>query len=211
MKLFGGIALAAILAVSGVISTGVVAQSLTPDQIRGMIDQKVSTLNPYQELLNDADPSRSLAAMQIMLESGDRDLARMALEFGLLSPNAAVKRTAFESFLTTGPVFSIRFDGKGVKSSDYASRIRNNWDGNLSPENIGYWRISVGSFLPEKKCFADTYYTSDCFVTVNSDGIFLTPKYMSARGVIGDDGVLAGVASITSVGEPVPFRIQLLD
>lgn len=44
-----------------------------------MVDQQMSNLNPYQELLNNPDPARSLAAMKVMLESGDEALVRMAL------------------------------------------------------------------------------------------------------------------------------------
>lgn len=180
-----------------------------------MVDQRVSALNPYQELLNDPDPARSLSAMQIMLESGDAELTRMALEFGLLSPNPAVKRTAFESYLASAPVFSIRFDGTKVKSAHFDNAMKSYWSGNVTPERIGYWRIKVGEYLPEGNCFVNTTDGRGCFVTVNADGIFLTPYHngqtMSARGVVGDDGAIAGFATIPRVEEPVPFTIRLLD
>lgn len=211
MNLGRRIVAAALAAGIGVLAGGVAAQSLSPEEIKAMVDQRVNALNPYQALLNDPDPARSLGAMQIMLESGDKELIRMALEFGLLSPSAAVKRAAFESYLASGPIFSIRFDGSEIKDSDYDNRMRNDWNGNLQPDRTGYWRIGVGAFLPEKKCYASTSYDNECFVTVNADGIFLTPRNMSARGLIGDDGVLAGFASLAYVDQPAPFVIQLLD
>lgn len=187
------------------------AQSLSPDDIRSMVDQRISNLNPYQELLNDPDPARSLAAMQIMMESDDPELVRMAMEYGILSPNPTVKRTAFESFLETGPVFSIRFDGTDAKDEDFPGQIRRYWSGTAMPDKTGYWRIAVGEYLSDRQCYANTYNTNDCFLTVNSDGVFFTPQRMNGRAIIGDDGRLVGIANIENVGDPVPFTVQLID
>lgn len=187
------------------------AQSLTPEEIEAMVNQRISDLNPYQALLNDPDPARSLAAMKIMLESGDDALERMALEYGLVSPNPTVKRTALEGFLTTNPILSIRFDGANVKDSSYPSVIKNSWNGTLTSDATGYWRIAVGGYLDDKRCFANTYRTSECFITVNSDGIFLTPDYMNGRGTVSDSGALIGQATLARVEDVVPFSVQLID
>lgn len=210
---------AIVLTCLGLACGGVMAQSLTPEQIKAMIDQRMNTLNPYQELISDPDPARSLAAMQIMLESGDKHLRRMALEYGLLSPDPAVKRAAFESYLATGPIFSIRFDGSRVKSDRFQTAVTEYWHGHMTPDRVGYWRIQVGEYHPEPNCFANTDAGDRCFVTVNSDGIFLTVQSSSgagtlnARGTIGDDGVLSGFATFLrwNVDEPTPFSIKLLD
>jgi hypothetical protein len=186
------------------------AQTLTPEEIAAMIDQRMSDLNPYQELLNDPDPARSLEAMRIMINSGDQDLQRMALEYGLLSPNAATKRAAFESLLTRKPIFSIRFDGTDITDSYFDRRMRD-WNGTLDTDRIGYWRVPVGDFYEKGRCFAQVDDTDHCMVTINADGIFLTPYYMNARAEISNSGMLVGDASINGVPKPVPFSIRLLD
>ncbi|WP_240989123.1 hypothetical protein [Salipiger mangrovisoli] len=176
-----------------------------------MIDKRMSDLNPYQELLSDPDPARSLAAMEIMLESGDENLKRMALEYGLLSPISTVKRIAFETFLKTKPIFSIRFDGANIESAQYVTRMRD-WNGTLDADGIGYWRIPVGEYHEKNRCFGEaSYRPNDCFVTVNSDGIFLTPYGMNARATISDTGSVTGVASLNNVTEPVAFTIRIID
>lgn len=200
------LAVAAIMAFAAPVQ----AQSLSPDEIRRMVDERIDKLNPYQALLNDPDPARSLAAMQIMLESGDKELVRMALEFGILSPNPTVKRTAFEGWLTNAPILSIRFDGSGVKDKQFPNIVRSNWNGTING-TVGYWRIAVGNYLPEHKCYANTVRPDRCFITVNSDGIFLTADYLNARGTIAEDGQLTGSGSMYQVDEPVPFSIQLID
>ncbi|MEP4037537.1 hypothetical protein [Pseudophaeobacter sp.] len=193
-----------------VVGTSAVSQSLTPEQIAAMVDQRVNDLNPYQALLNNPDPERSRLAMQVMLESGDAELARMALEFGLLSPNPNVKRTAFEGWLTGSPILSIRFDGAEVKDSSYPGIIKSNWNGTLDG-TTGYWRVAVGEHLKENRCFANTFNREKCFITVNGDGLFFTPNNMNGRGVLQDDGSIAGVAALHNVDEPVPFSIKILD
>ena len=149
--------------------------------------------------------------MEIMLESGDDSLERMALEYGLLSPNPTVKRTALEGFLSTSPVLSIRFDGAKVKDSQYSSRIKRDWQGTLTSDATGYWRIAVGGYLDDKKCYANTFSPNDCFITVNSDGTFLTPRHMNGRGTVSDSGALVGQATLDDVDDVVPFSIQLID
>ncbi|MAM73412.1 MAG: hypothetical protein CMO29_06365 [Tistrella sp.] len=203
--------LAAVAAAASIYAHTADAQSLTPEQLRALVDKRVTALNPYQELLNDPDPARSLAAMQIMLESDDAELTRLALEFGLLSPNPSVKRAAFESFLKTRPIFSIRLDGRAVKDNDFTGVIRDRWNGNVTPEKIAYWRIGVGDYSPDKRCYVNANAGNECFVTVNADGIFLTASYLNARGIIGDDGAIAGSATLGAVDEPVPFAIKLLE
>jgi len=191
-------------------ATFVSAQSLTPEELTALIDKRVKALNPYQNLLNDPDPDRSLAAMQIMMESGDKDLMRMALEFGLLSPNLSVKRIAFETWLSSGPVMSFRFDGTDIKDRHYSNTVRSSWNGTIDG-TTGYWRIQVGKRIEEKRCYANTYDIDKCFITVNSDGVFLTPRSFNARGALTDDGRLDGVGSMYNVDEPVPFSVQLID
>lgn len=205
MKLLGASVLALCLA------TGFTqAQSLSPDEINKMIEERVSNLNPYQALLNHPDPERSRMAMQIMLESKDADLTAMALEFGLLSANPEVKRLAFETWLSSRPILSIRFDGSEVTDRDFVSMIRGSWSG-TADEKIGYWRIPVGNYLEESRCYASTDRQNECFITVNADGVFLTPSRLNARATISDDGQLVGSGSLSNVSEAVPFTVQLLD
>lgn len=186
------------------------SQSLTPEQITAMVDQKMNELNPYQSLLNDPDPERSRLAMQVMLESGDAELERMALEFGLLSPSTAIKRTAFEAWLKTGPVLTIRFDGTDVESRNYPGNNKNYWNA-AQDGKMMYWRIAVGDFLEEKKCFENTYDRGKCFITINSDGIFFTPGRLNGRANLTDEGSIVGTSNMSSVGEPVPFSIKIMD
>lgn len=207
MRTFRRILLGAIL--SAPVAVSVSAQNLTADEINNLIDDRVNNLNPYQAILNDPDPERALAGMQIMLDQGDETLRRMALEYGLLSPNPTVQRIALEGFLNSNPVLSIRIDGTQVDDeAAFRKWIPDVWNGTVDGVMIGYWRINVDGFNDDAKCYVAG---RDCFITVNSDGVFFTPSRMNGRAEISDEGTLAGSATFYGVEQPVPFSVQLLD
>lgn len=201
------LAIAALILASSVMHAS--AQSLSAADLQKLVDERIANINPYQSVLNDPDPERSRIAMQIMLESGDAALVRMALEFGILSPNPTVKRVALEAWLATGPILTFSFDTLKLQGNNVKESIRNNWNGVLA-ENVGYWRIPVGPFLEEKKCFVQVG-GEGCFITVNSDGVFLTPERMNARASVSETGVLEGVATVNGNSESVPISIRLID
>lgn len=192
-------------------ATPLTAQSLTPEELRALVDERVSQQNPFEELLNDPDPARSLAAMEIMLESGDSDLVRMALEFGLLSTDSTVKRTALESYLRSKPVLSFRFDGSEIESSWFDSQMKGS-DATMTTERIGYWRMPVGEYDADKLCYKHTTHDT-CFISVSPDGLLwqTTNSRVTGRFTIGDGGYLEGSTVLQNIDQPVPTTAQLLD
>jgi hypothetical protein len=191
------------------------AQSLTPEQLQAMIDERVNAQNPYRAFLADPDPERSLAAMQIMLESGDPDLVRMALEFGLLSPNPTVRRIAVEAFMASGPVLSLRLDGTEVEDNNYTSFVRGPLAGTLDADGVGFARLDVREISEDGTCYTDD--RQRCLFTINSDGVFLSAHLgyndprLNARMVVNDAGQLEGFATLYNVADPVPVTIELID
>lgn len=186
------------------------AQSLTPEQLKALIDERVAAQNPFAEMLNDPDPVRSMAAMEIMLESGDDHLIGIALEFGLLSTNPSVKRTAVEAYLASNPVLTVRIDGENVENRNYPSTISQQ-KGTLTPEGIGYVRVQVGDYDPAQKCYLSVV-KKECLFTSNSDGIIMSNDgWMTGRLVIGEAGVLNGSANLYNVTGAMPISIKLLD
>jgi len=187
------------------------AQSLTAEQLEALVDERVAAQNPFEELLNDPDPARSLAAMEIMLESGESSLVRMALEFGLLSTDPTVKRTALESYLRSKPVLSFRFDGSEIESSWFDSQMKGA-NATMTTERIGYWTMPVGEYDAENLCYKHTTHDT-CFITVSPDGLLwrTTNGRVSGRFTIGEGGFLEGSTMLQNVNQPVPTTAQLLD
>lgn len=192
------------------VAASVNAQSLSVADISAQIDQQLADLNPYAELLNDPDPARAMAALEIMLDSGDENLVHMALEFGLLSPNAQVQRTALEAFLSTRPVLTVSFDGSKVDRNNFSGRMSGNHKATVDVDSVAYMQANISGFDEENDCYTQTN-ASGCFLTVNSQGVFLSENGLRGVGNIGNDGVLRGSATVRFIDEAIPFAIQLLD
>ncbi|MEM6727379.1 MAG: hypothetical protein AAF618_02655 [Pseudomonadota bacterium] len=212
MSLCRSLFASACIALSGA-SAG--AQSLTPEEVAALVDQRLNELNPYQSLLADPDPDRSFAAMQIMLESGDPVLMRMAIEFGLLSPNSAVRREAVEALLSSGPILTVVIDASGSEDLRNFGWNINRLAGTSDAENKGYIRLAVGEKSEEAECFL-WRETSTCLFTVNADGVFLNVENSGTRFVVSrltsdDAGNLVGSATLYNTKGSFPASIRLID
>jgi len=177
-------------------------QSLTPEELQGLIDERLNTPNPYEALLTDPDPERSLAAMEIMLESGDPDLTSMALEFGLLSPNPAVRRIAVEGYFLTQPTLAVTLDGSQASSEDAFYRLVDRFDGTIDANGVAYMRFGVGPLSEDGSCFVEPNGSS-CGIFINNSGTFLTVyvgssgPFVNTRLTLNDAGQLVGLATIS--------------
>lgn len=184
------------------------AQTLTPEELRALVDERVAALSPYEELLADSDPQRSMAAMEIMLESGDPDLQRMALDHGLYSPNPRVRESAVTAFLQTEPVLQIVLDGSGIEDVDYGRYVRTN-GGSISADGTGTLSLRIGPFDAEAACFP--YVVGKCALRINGNAILVRLSGYWSPAVLGDDGVLRGEANLAKVDTPVPYSIAIGD
>lgn len=187
------------------------AQTMTPEEILAQIEAKVSAQNPYQALLNDPDPDRSLAAMEVMIESGDPQLGQLAVEFGMLSANPEVRRTALHGIMSTQPVLTLVLDGTEIENSNFDNTIQRFLAGSVSGENVGFAPIAFGPWNPEESCYI--YRAANaCGLTVNAQGFFL--KIQDTASVqlnFVEDGSLAGSGFLYNVGNGVPMTMRLID
>jgi hypothetical protein len=187
------------------------AQSMSPEEILAEVEARVSAQNPYAALLNDPDPARSLAAMQVMLESGDADLIRMATEFGLLSPNPSVQRSAVQGILATGPNLTVRLEGGDDEA--FRSTVEDRLGGAVNAEDVGFATFPVGNFDATQSCYLWRGNTP-CLIQISPEG-YLIRAWNAAhmRGMLSVDGEgrLAGTMTMQNVDSPVPATIRLID
>lgn len=201
---------ASALLFAGLCSGPLMAQSLTVEELRAKIDQRVAAVNPYQELLADPDPARSMAAVEIMLESKDVVLERMAIEFGLLSSSPAVRRRALDAYLAAGPSLTMRLDGSKTESPSFAQLLRGSWRGSVDADGVAYTTWKVGGFDESEGCYLFEGY-SQCFVKVSANGVAISGSNLSAQLQNDGSGTLSGVASLGGVTESIPITIDLVD
>ena len=188
-----------------------VAQSLSPDDLRKKVDEEVSQLNEYIKILNDTNPERSAAAVRIMMTSGNPVLERMAREFAIYSPHSIIQRTALEAFFTTGPNLEIRLDASSLKEEQnsnfnyYVRQVSGTIEGNTK----AFFNIKVGPFNKESGCWV--YYANSgwCLIRLSESSVSLNIFGKWNRLILDDGGVLRGMADIHTSLEPVPVEVNV--
>lgn len=185
-------------------------QSLSAADILGKVEQKTQATNEYQKLLNDPDPARSMAAMEVMLESGDTQLQRMALEFGIYSPNPVVKRLALEGHLKTQPVFSIVFDGSKLKANEI-EQLKNHVSGlggSVNDGQKGFASIKVGDFDAAEACYKESTH-GKCLFRLDDRGQAIRILQTWIPLAFNDNGELSGVGLLPYMETPVGIVVPV--
>jgi hypothetical protein len=185
------------------------SQSLSAADILAQVDQKVGGLNEFQQLLNDPDPARSMAAMQIMLGSGDVELERMALDYGIYSPNPIVQRTALEAFFDTHPVLNAYFkQAEGEKNGDFAY-YASDASGSVLNDGRAYIPYKIGKYDVDKMCWVKAQKASDCRIRISDEGVSLAIWEKWHALSLNEQGQLVGSGGFPNSNKPVTTEIQI--
>ncbi len=189
---------------------GASAQSLSVEEIRAKVDQSLRDLGSYQELLADPDPARSSAAMKVMLESGDAELQRIALDYGLYSPNPVVRRKALEGFFASEPRIEVFIEGgsiNGTSSWDRLNAAVRAYGGSLNASNTAYFTWKIGKYDAGGECFLDSEGKS-CVVRITDSGVSIRPWDAWLLLTPNEEGSLIGAVAISNAGR-FPLRIPI--
>jgi len=179
------------------VSSAVFAQSISVADLRAQIDARVGGLNEYQELLNDPDPARSVAAMEIMMGSGDPALVKMAKDYGIFSPSPAVRKAALDGYFSSGPVLEMRFDASTMDDFGYITRVLGPIDGSVAGNGVGFVSVKLGDWIDNKSCYSapvyDRLFLEDgCFLRNSENGVSLYLWNVWWFLVLDDEGALVG-------------------
>lgn len=184
---------------------------LSAEELAAVIDNRVSELAPYQALLNDPDPDRSRAAMEIMLASGDSALVQAAIQFGFQASDTTLQRMSAKAVLDTGVPLTIELSGVPEdEAANFSERVRGYHKAAVSPDGVAYVSIAIGEFDPDKGCYK-TQGNSTCIASLNADGIFITHGQLDARLGFGVGGALSGAAAIPNVDTPLVAELRLTE
>ncbi|MDF2143274.1 hypothetical protein [Paenirhodobacter sp. CAU 1674] len=186
------------------------AQSLSVADLQKQIDAEVNKGNEYTTLLNDPDPKRAQAAMKVMLGSGDPDLISIALDYGLYSPDLAVRGAALKGLLDSKPrldVFLTMTDPKNgfPKAVDYMFKVVTNAEGiATAPVRVTGKDEQLDCYTGELVKYAD----NTCLIQVRPEVIRVRLGYNWSEVRLNDDGALIGEVMLSN-GQMAPVRIQL--
>ena len=184
------------------------AQAISAADIAAMVDERMGSVDEYAELLNDADPDRSLAAMQIMIGIDDAQISRMALQHGLTSTNPAVRRTALKAYFDTAPVLNIFIDGSSLDRERLTGSI-NQRSGTVDGSGTAFLSYKVGAFDEKEGCYDFHSNANYCLVTLSESNVSVglwgrwTPLNLNA------EGSLVGMVQVDRITPSVPVTIPV--
>ncbi|NOR63726.1 MAG: hypothetical protein GQ535_14690 [Rhodobacteraceae bacterium] len=208
------IAFAIALAIASPIS----AQSVSLEDLQRQIAAELAQSNQYAELLNNPDPAHSLAAMKVMLRSGDPILVDLAMNYGLYSPNPAVRRAALDGYFASEPVLEMEFDASELRFATSLAQILGMLGGSVSADRIGFASVKLGGWDDKNSCYAaqvseELFLDDGCFLRNSENGVslFLWRRWWHLE--LNDQGALSGsgntrISNVRDV-DGLPIRLQI--
>lgn len=195
---------------------GVYAQGLTPEELRAKIDAQTAQTDPFQSMLNDPDPARSLAAVQLMLETGEPRLIDMAIDFGLQSAVPEVKRAAVSAFLQRQPTLQMQLTVPVESVEDFEDYFRAATNGSILPDGTAIYAVNVGPFNADQNCFVNAKEINRCAVEVGPTGLTVRPAESSFNQAISNliftpEGDLIGSTSVDKFTGGIPTTLVILE
>ncbi|SMY08011.1 HEAT repeat domain-containing protein [Flavimaricola marinus] len=183
------------------------AQTSAAD-IAAMVDEKMDAIDEYAALLNDPDPERSLAAMQIMIGLEDEQVSRMALQHGLTSTSPAVRRAALKAYFDSGPVLDIFIDGSSLDLDSFTGSL-NNVNGTVDGQGTGFVSHKVGGFDDANGCYDYHASASYCLVTLSESNVAINLWQRWTPLTLNAEGVLTGMVQVGRMTPSVPVSIPV--
>jgi len=181
----------------------------TAADILSQLDGVEAELRQLNDILTGPNEERALAAMRLMLASGDPALERMALRAGLSSTSGVARGVALEAYLSAMPTV-VAF---ATAQSDNPDGFRN-WIegvGSVSSDATGSFPIEVGPITEDGSCYGTRKYPRNCYVRIGGTEVsfLIGGSWGSAR--LNENGELVGaISNGTYRTGPIALRIPLL-
>ncbi|HAR52151.1 MAG TPA: hypothetical protein DCS45_09790 [Roseovarius nubinhibens] len=198
---------ASVLALFTMVGSGQ-AQSLSAAEIAAMVDERMGSVDEYAELLNDPDPDRSLAAMQIMIGLEDAQISRMALQHGLTSTSPGVRKAALKAYLDTGPILNIYIDGSSLDRENLTSAI-NQQSGTVDSSGTAFLSYKVGGFDAENGCYDFHVNASYCLLTLSESNVSMNLWSRWTSMTLNAEGNLVGMLQVANIRPSVPVTVPV--
>lgn len=186
-------------------SAAVLAQSLSIEDLQKQIDAEMTKGNPYADLLNDPDPKRALAAMKVMMASGDPELVKVAADYGLYSANEAVRAEALKGFLATKPRVDIYFTEAGSQG-DFLRAMRDLYNSTPNSDGVVAATFVVGEYDEKADCYG--MGRRECALQIRPEAIRISLNDVWTEVTLTEEASITGNVDLGRATN-VPMRIQL--
>ena len=161
-------------------------------------------------MLSSDDPKRAEATFKVMLESGDPEMRRIALENGIHSTNPVVRSMAVRAFLESEPVLELRIDGGATKREELQKVLDYYLKVLLDEKMQAVWIGTLGKGESDGTCYPASGGPGGCMLRVVGG----TMQLRSTDGrwselTLTDTGALQTVVQLRDVGAvtlTIPIR-----
>jgi len=169
------------------------AQTLTPEALKAKVAEGDGIRAEYYAIMDDPDPAKAASAVKFMMESGDPELERMARDYAIFSPHAAVQRAALEAFFNGSPRLEIFLDGSALTKDELGWFSSSLGSQNATVDGTqGHWIEQVGKFDEDKGCWVYKRSANYCLISLSENQVtfYMWQKPVALR--LDEDGRLVG-------------------
>ena len=173
------------------------------------------TLDAFRQRLNDDNPAKRRAAMEIMIKSDDPALVLMAKEAGLFSSDRALRSAALKAIFDSKPRLRAVLVSTDKESLQGVARFVAGNGGSYDDKG-GTLSVQVGAYSDEAKCWLDSQGRR-CFIALSGETVSIFGDSFSgslaATLALNDEGILKGPfqTSINAKGAAGTAMIDLTE
>ncbi|WP_335948930.1 hypothetical protein [Salipiger bermudensis] len=203
---------AALVTALAFVAPPALAQQLSLEELRAKVDQEMSKDDEIIAMLSSEDPARSQATMRVMLDSGDPEMTRIALENGIHSTDAVVRTLAVKGFLASEPLIEMHIDASDEDQNEL-SYVLGDLQVAANADQQAVWIGQLEEGAADGTCYPAERWPGDClFRAVGGTlQIFGTDKrwhdlYLTDAGSLQSSMVLSRANTAIRVTATIPVR-----
>ncbi|NDW04159.1 HEAT repeat domain-containing protein [Jiella pacifica] len=191
------------------------ASAVTLEDLDRQINRRATTLEAFRQRLNDDNPAKRRAAMEIMIKSDDPALVRMAKEAGLFSSDRALRSAALKAIFDSKPRLRTELTSTDKESLQGIARFVAGNGGSYDDKG-GTLSFQVGAYSDEAKCWLDSRGRF-CLIALSGETVSIFGDSFSgslaATLTLNDEGLLKGPfqTSINAKGASGTAMIDLTE
>lgn len=148
------------------------AAQVTLDELDAKAGAADAAMEEFRKRLNDPDPDRALAVLNLLISKGDADQRRLAVRHGLQSTDRAIHATTLRAIFDSKPTLRLVLDPVSDKPTRNYATIVNNYGGVIDAEGTATITFRITGFNAENDCWIDER-TDKCFVRLSGDVVSL--------------------------------------
>jgi hypothetical protein len=167
---------------------------VTLDELDNRMTERDRELSEFAARLNDPDPEKSLAAMKLLIEKGDADQRRLAIRYGLYSPDMAVRATILRAIFNSGPTLVVEMKPVAEETGVYFQREIKALGGSFRPDGTVSVVFKLAGYDEAQACWYWIMPNSQerCLLRLSADTVSLFIGDSWGQYTLNPEGALVG-------------------